>query len=253
MSLFRLPLCMLLALASFSTQAANITVAVASNFTEPMKEIVARYNEVKKDSVRVVINSSGKLYAQIHHGAPFDIFLSADQAKPAKLSKEGLAQAGSQFTYATGRLAFWSHKHDLIDKDGTAIKQHTFKKVAVANAKLAPYGLAAEQTLRSLGELENYQPLFIRGENISQTYQFVLTENADAGFVALSQIMRNGKITTGSSWVVPAQLHDPINQDAVIINRSRTKQEQQAVNAFFTFLKSEKVAALIQQFGYSAK
>ncbi|KND56800.1 Molybdenum ABC transporter, periplasmic molybdenum-binding protein ModA [Candidatus Paraburkholderia schumanniana] len=156
--------------------------------------------------------ATGQFYAQIKNGAPFEVFLAADDTTPARLDAEGATVPGSRFTYATGALALWSAKDGYVDDKGDVLKKNDFRHIAIANPKAAPYGLAGIQTLDRLGLMDRVKPKIVEGQNISQTQQFVATGNAELGFVALSQIYRNGKITGGSAWVVPASLHEPINR-----------------------------------------
>mgnify|MGYP000019315159 FL=1 len=155
--------------------------------------------------------------------------------------------ANSRFTYATGRLVLWSKQPGLVDDKGEALQKAKFERIAIANPKLAPYGAAAVEALTKLGLLQNLQPKFVQGENISQTYQFVATENAPLGFVALSQVFADGRLKEGSAWVVPARMHQPIQQDAVLLNGGK---DNPAATALLVYLRSEKTKTLIRSFGY---
>src|SRR5574337_762724 len=230
-------------------QAETVQVAVAANFTEPMKAIAADFEKGTGNQVELSFGSTGKFYAQIKNGAPFDLFLSADEATPERLDKEGSTVPGSRFTYAVGRLVLWSAKAGVVDDQGEALKKNDFKAIAVANPKLAPYGAAAIQTLTKLGLLEQVQPEIVQGENISQTYAFVASGNAELGFVALSQVYADGKIKSGSGWIVPDDLHAPIRQDAVQLARANGNQ---AAAALLAYLRSGKARAVIRSFGYGA-
>lgn len=228
------------------TYADVLHVAVASNFTIPMKQLAPAFERRTGHQLRLSFASSGKLYAQIRHGAPFQAFLSADQDKPRRLIDDGLADAGHLFTYASGSLALWSADPDLI-KDAGVIKSGAFNKIALANPRLAPYGLAARQTLEKLDLISQSRKHWVQGENIAQTYQFVLSGNAQLGFVALSQIMKENKITTGSAWIVPDELYQPVLQDAVLLSGGINNQ---AALSFFQFLRSAEAGTIIQTYGY---
>lgn len=234
-------------LVATSSQAAEVNVAVAANFTVPMRKITADFEKATGHKVVLSFGSSGKFYAQIKNGAPFQLFLSADDEKPAQLEKDGLTVVGQRFTYALGTLVLWSADPDFIDPKGVVLAMGNSSKLAIANPKLAPYGAAAVETLTKLGVLEKIQHKFVQGENITQAYQFIATGNAELGFVALSQVMKDGKIAGGSSWIVPPNLHAPIRQDAVLLTRGKGNPAAEALAAY---LKSEKVKALIRAYGY---
>jgi molybdate transport system substrate-binding protein len=225
----------------------EIQVAVAANFTAPMQQIAAAFQEETGHVVKASFGATGKLYAQIKNGAPFEVLLAADDKTPTKLVEEGAAVKDSQFTYAIGTLVLWSAKPDFVDDAGQVLKTGDFNKLAIANPKLAPYGVASIETLTALGLLDAIEPKFVMGESISQTFQFVDTGNAELGFVALSQVMEDGKIKKGSAWVVPGKFHEPIRQDAVILNNGKDKP---AAAALMDFLKGEKAQAVITSFGY---
>ncbi|WP_028995735.1 molybdate ABC transporter substrate-binding protein [Azonexus hydrophilus] len=230
--------------------AAEVQVAVAANFTAPMQQIAAEFEKETGHVAKLSFGATGKFYAQITNGAPFGLFLAADDATPAKLEQEGHAVAGSRFTYAVGTLVLWSSKPNFVDAKGEVLKSGQFNKVSIANPKTAPYGAAAVETLKKLNLLDAVQPKFVQGENISQTLQFVSTGNADLGFVALSQVFQDGKITNGSAWIVPAEMHDPILQDVVILKRG---ENNPAVSALHAYLKGDKARAIIQRFGYGIR
>ena len=236
-----------LALISHSAFASEVQVAVAANFTAPMQVIAADFEKVTGHKTQLAFGSTGKFYAQIRNGAPFEVLLAADDETPAKLEKEGLAVAGSRFTYAIGQLALWSAKPGYVDDRGEVLKKGAFEHLALANPKLAPYGAAAVGTLNRLGLLAALQPRFVQGENIAQTFQFVSTGNAELGFVALSQVMKDGKITGGSAWIVPASHHSPIRQDAVILARGK---DNSAALALMKYMKQDKARAIIKAYGY---
>lgn len=233
-----------------STHAADVRVAVAANFSQPLKSLTADFE--KESGHRLVLTSgaSGKLYAQIKNGAPFDVFLSADADTPMRLEQEGAALAGTRSTYAIGQLVLWSAQAKLVDAQGEVLKRGKFRHLALAAPQLAPYGAAAVQTLTQLGLLQTLAPRFVQGESIGQTYSFVASGNAELGFVALSQVYENGKISTGSGWVVPSALHRPLRQDAVLL---ATGQNNPAAKALLAFLKTDKTRAVIRSFGYDTE
>ncbi|GHT90295.1 molybdate-binding periplasmic protein ModA [Betaproteobacteria bacterium] len=236
-----------LTLASFSAHADEVQIAVAANFTAPMKAIAALFEQDTGHKVTASFGATGGLYTQIKNGAPFDVFLAADDSTPIKLEKEGAIIPGSRFTYAIGTLVLWSATEGYLDGQGEVLKQGKFAHLAIANPKTAPYGTAAIQTLTRLGLLENVQDKFVQGENITQTYQFISTGNAKLGFVALSQVYKDGKITSGSAWIVPGELYESIRQDAVLLSRGGSNP---AAKALVDYLKGQKAAAVIQSYGY---
>ncbi|AXS79957.1 molybdate ABC transporter substrate-binding protein [Dechloromonas sp. HYN0024] len=238
---------LLLSLLALPAWADEVQVAVAANFTAPMQQIAAQFEKDTGHKATLAFGATGKFYAQIANGAPFDIFLSADDETPARLEKEGQAVAGSRFTYAIGRLALWSAQTDKVDDKGEVLKRADIAHLALANPKTAPYGAAAIEVMQKKGLLLALQPKFVLGENISQAYQFVASGNAEIGFVALSQIWKDGKLTGGSAWIVPASLHEPIRQDAIRLNQGRDKP---AASALLTYLKSEKARVIIRSYGY---
>ena len=225
----------------------DIPVAVAANFAAPMEEIAEAFNQITGHRLKISTGASGKFYAQIRNGAPFQVFLSADQEKPEQLEKDGLAVQGTRFTYAIGKLALWSADPDKVDNKGKALESGRFNKIAIANPKTAPYGEAAIETLSALKLKTRLEPKFVMGENISQTHQFVASGNAELGFVALSQISRNNQLTGGSMWLVPEKLYSPIKQDAVLL---LTGKDSAAARQLLAFLKSDRAVRIIQSFGY---
>jgi molybdate transport system substrate-binding protein len=235
-------------LISCQVLAAEVRLAVASNFTAPMQVIAADFERATGHKVQLSFGSTGKFYAQIHNGAPFDILLAADEEVPVRLEKEGLAVPGSRFTYATGQLALWSARPGVVDDRGAVLKLGTFRHLAIANPRLAPYGAAAVETLNGLGLLAALQPRFVQGENIAQTFQFVATGNAELGLVALSQVYADGKLKSGSAWIVPSSLHRPIRQDAAVLDRGK---DNPAALALMKYLKQDKARAIIQAYGYT--
>lgn len=232
---------------SSAALADEVKVAVAANFTALMKAIAANFEKETGHKVTASFGSTGKFYSQIQNGAPFDVFLAADDQRPAKLEQEHAIVDGSRFTYATGKLVLWSAQDGYIDDKGAILKKGDFSKIALAQAKLAPYGLAAEETMKKLGLYDALLPKFVLGESIGQTYTFVSTGNAQLGFVALSQVFQDGKFKSGSGWIVPAALHNPIRQDAVILAKGK---DNKAASEFADYLKSEPVKALIRSYGY---
>lgn len=229
-------------------QAEEVSVAVAANFTAPMKAIVAEFENDTGHKAVLSFGGTGKFYAQIKNGAPFQVFLAADDTTPAKLEEEGLAVTGSRFTYAVGTLVLWSASEGIVDADGEVLNNNRFRKIAVANPKLAPYGKAALEVLTNLGLKDALEPRFVFGENIAQTYQFVSTRNAELGFVALSQVLKDGRIASGSGWIVPDTLHEPIRQEAVVLANGKGNA---AAEALMQYLRGDKAAAIIRTFGYA--
>lgn len=232
---------------SAASHAGDVMVAVAANFTAPMNAIAAEFSRDTGHRALLSFGSSGKFYAQIRNGAPFQMFLSADDEKPAKLEQEGMTVPGSRFTYAVGTLVLWSARPGFVDDKGAVLKGGQFDRLALANPRLAPYGGAAVETMTALGIQSVLEPKFVQGENIAQTWQFVSTGNAQLGFVALSQVMKEGRITSGSAWVVPGRLHTPIRQDAVILAAGKGNV---AAESLAKYLKGDKAKAIIRSFGY---
>jgi molybdate transport system substrate-binding protein len=235
-----------LVLAVLPAQAEDISVAVAANFTVPMKLIAAEFEKDSGHKVVASFGSTGKFYAQIKNGAPFEILLSADDETPAKLVKEAVGQTGTQFTYAIGKLVLWSAKPGLVDGAGAVLKKGDFAHLSLAEPKLARYGSAGVETMKALGAFEAIAPKIVTAENITQAYQFIRSGNAELGFVALSQVLKDGKIE-GSSWLVPAHLYTQIRQDAVVLEPGKGRA---AVDALMKFLKGDKAKAIIKSFGY---
>ncbi|MBU1690166.1 MAG: molybdate ABC transporter substrate-binding protein [Gammaproteobacteria bacterium] len=225
----------------------EVHVAVASNFAAPMAKIAAEFARDTGNKALVSSGGTGKLYAQIKNGAPFEIFLSADEETPAKLEKEGLGVAGSRFPYAFGRLALWSPKSDYVDPQGNIVKHGKFRHLAIASPKLAPYGRAAQEVLEKQGVWQSLQPRLVFGENIAQTHQFVSSGNAELGFVALSQIRQDSAEYQGSYWLVPQAMYTPIRQDAILLARGKGKT---AAEQLLKFLKSDKATTIIKRYGY---
>lgn len=230
-----------------AVHAEEVHVAVAANFTAPMKVIAADFEKATGHKIVATFGATGKFYAQIQNGAPFDVFLAADDETPAKLEKENAIIAGSRFTYATGKLVLWSAKPDYVDAKGDILKKNSFTHIALATPKLAPYGLAAEETMKKLNVYDSLQDKFVQGESIGQTFTFVSTGNAELGFVALSQVYEGGKIKSGSAWIVPENLHQPIRQDAVVLSKAK---DNKAATEFTKYLQSEPVKTIIRSYGY---
>lgn len=236
--------------ATLSVQADEVQVAVAANFTGPMQVISALFERDTGHKASLAFGATGKFYAQITNGAPFEILLSADDETPAKLVKEGYGVAGTPFTYAIGKLVLWSADPKLVDAKGAILKKGSFKHLSLANPKAAPYGAAGMQVMTKLGVADSIKPLIVQGENISQTHQFISTGAAELGFVAYSQVIKNGQIGSGSGWIVPSNLYDPIRQDAVILAKGKDKP---AAIALMNYLKGEKAQAVIKSFGYELR
>ena len=235
---------LLLALTSFQVNADPAKVAVASNFTQTIKALADAFKADTGEEVQLVFGSTGKLYAQIQHGAPFDAFFAADTERPQLLEQENRIQPDSRFTYARGKLALWSHDPDLVDANGAVLKTNNFRHLAIANPKLAPYGLAAQQTLTANGQWQTLQAKIVQGENIGQTFQFINSGNAELGFVALSQLQQLDSTDAGSVWIVPSELYDAIDQQAVQLTDNAVASD------FLTFVKSPAAQKLIRSYGY---
>jgi len=238
---------MLAALAMGSAFADEVQVAVAANFTAPIQAIAKDFEQDTGHKLAASFGATGQFYTQIKNGAPFEVFLSADDTTPARLEQEGDSVKGSRFTYAIGTLALWSAREGYVDDKGEVLKGNSFEHLSIANPKAAPYGLAATQVLAKLGLTDATKPKIVEGQSITQAYQFVSTGNAELGFVALSQVFKDGKLTSGSAWIVPANLHEPIKQDAVILNKGK---DNPAAKALIEYLKGPKAAAVIKSFGY---
>ncbi|MEZ1314672.1 molybdate ABC transporter substrate-binding protein [Pseudomonas fluorescens] len=225
----------------------EVQVAVAANFTAPIQALAADFEKDTGHKLVTSFGATGQFYTQIKNGAPFEVFLSADDTTPAKLETEGDTVKGSRFTYAVGTLALWSAKEGYVDAQGKVLADNQYQHLSIANPKTAPYGLAATQVLAKEGLTDKVKDKLVEGQNITQAFQFVSTGNAELGFVALSQIYKDGKVTSGSAWIVPSSLHDPIKQDAVILNKGK---DNPAAKALVDYLKSPKAAAVIKSYGY---
>lgn len=227
--------------------AADVQVAVAANFTEPAKEIAAAFAAKTGDHAVLSFGSSGQFYTQIAHGAPYEVFLSADADRPAQAEREGLAVPGSRFTYAIGRLVLFSRTAGLVDDRGAVLGSDRFEKLAIADPATAPYGAAAVQTLQHLGLYDRLKGRLVMGTSITQAYQFVQTGAAELGFVALSQVIQE---PGGSRWLVPETDHAPIDQQAVLL---KTGASDPAAKAFLAFLKGPEARRIIERFGYATR
>ncbi|WP_419320914.1 molybdate ABC transporter substrate-binding protein [Caulobacter sp. ErkDOM-E] len=231
-------------LAGGAAMADETRVAVAANFTEPAKAIAARFEASTGHRAILSFGSSGQFYNQIANGAPFEVFLSADAERPTRAEAEGLAMAGTRFTYATGRLVLWSRTPGLVDAKGAVLAKGGFEKLAIADPKSAPYGQAAIETLTRLKLQDTLKPRIVTGSSITQTYQYVQTGAAELGFVALSQVVNE---PGGSRWLVPPANHTPIDQQAVLL---KTGSGNPAARAFLQFLKGSEAKAIIRRYGY---
>jgi molybdate transport system substrate-binding protein len=241
------------AVACSTAKAEEVTVAVAANFTAPMQKIAQAFEQDTGHKALLAFGATGKFYAQIKNGAPFAVLLSADDETPARLEKEGVAIAGTRFTYAIGRLALWSKNPLLVDDKGqvllsNATDKNSFKKIAIADPKLAPYGAAAIEVLGRMDALAKLTPKLVQGDSIGQAFQFVMTENAELGFVALSQISIDGRITQGSAWVVPQNLYTPLKQEAVLLPLGKNNA---AALALMKYMRTDRAQAIIRAYGYT--
>lgn len=241
-------LAMLVLLApGFAARAAEVQVAVAANFTAPMQRIAAEFERDTGHKALLAFGATGKFYAQIRNGAPFELLLAADATTPARLEQDGATVPGSRFTYATGRLVLWSPQAGVVDERGEVLRRGAFSHLAVASAKTAPYGAAAMAVLQRLGLAEALAGKLVTGENIAQTYQFVASGNAQLGFVAMSQVWADGRLSGGSAWLVPAELHQPLRQEAVILAAGR---DRPAAHALAEYLRGATARAIIKSYGY---
>jgi molybdate transport system substrate-binding protein len=223
-------------------------IAVAANFADSAERLAPAFERKTGHRVVITTGATGKLYTQIKAGAPFQVLLSADAEIPARLESENAAVSGTRFTYAVGRLALWSSNPDQIPADGAeALEKGDFRHLAIANPALAPYGVAAQQTLDALGLTQTLSPKLVMGENIGQTFSMVATGNAELGFVALSAVQSPAKSADGSLWVVPQHMYHPIKQDAVLLTAGK---DNAAARAFLDFLKSTEAHTIIESYGY---
>jgi len=247
MKLWKLILPFFWVLFGSTVHAAEIQVAVAANFTKPMEVIATEFEKNTGNKVVLAFGTVGKFYSQIKNGAPFEVLVSADDETPIRLENDGFALAGSRFTYAIGKLVLYSLDTGLVDGKGDVLKQARFRHLAVANPKLAVYGAAAVEAMNKMGVYNALEQKIVLGENITQTYQFVASGNADLGFVALSQVYKDDKFSPGSYWIVPTDLYPTIRQDAVLLKKGEMNP---AASALLDYLKSEPAKAVIRTFGY---
>ena len=236
-----------------NAKAEEVTVAVAANFTAPMQKIAQAFEQDTGHKAKLVFGSTGKFYAQIKNGAPFAVLLSADVETPARLEQEGAVVAGTRFTYAVGRLALWSKNPALVDNKGQVLLSKTtdknsFKKLTIADPKLAPYGAAAIEVIEGMGASAKVMTKLVQGDSIGQAFQFVMTENAELGFVAYSQISTDGRITQGSAWVVPQNLYTPLRQDAALLSLGK---DNAAALALIKYMRTDRAKTIIRTYGYT--
>lgn len=240
-------LALLFAGAAAPALAEDTQVAVAANFTEPAKEIAQAFAAATGHKAILSFGASGQFYAQMAHGAPYEVFLSADADRPKKAEQDGLGVPGTRFTYAVGRLVLFSKTPGLVDPSGAVLKTGKFNKLAIADPAAAPYGAAAIQTLKRLGVYDAVKPKIVQGSSITQAYQFAATGAAELGFVALSQVINE---PGGSRWLVPAADHASIDQQAILLFSG---QKNPAAKAFLAFLKGPQATAIIKRYGYEVR
>jgi len=232
---------------SASVLAEDVQVAVAANFSAPLQAIARAFEQDSGHRLVAAFGASGQLYAQILHGAPYEVLLSADASTPAKLESAGAGVPGSRFTYAIGSLVLWSAQEGYVDANGEVLERNQFQHLAIANPKAAPYGLAARQVLDRLGLSEALAGKLVEGQSITQALQFVSTGNAELGFVALSQVFKDGRLGSGSAWVVPETLYAPIRQDALLLKQG---EDNPAARALLEYLQGPQAAEIITSYGY---
>jgi molybdate transport system substrate-binding protein len=230
-------------------EAAEVKLAVAANFIGANREIAPLFEAATGHTTRISYGSTGKLYSQIEHGAPFELFMAADTQRPIKTEEEGLAVPGTRFIYAKGKLVLWSIKPKLFDDPELFLAQGNFDHLALANPKTAPYGLAAQQVMRQLGLLKTLRPKLVQGDTIAQTFQFTATGNAQAGFVALAQI-KAWQGEAGTLWLIPPHYYAPIDQAAVLLKKG---EDNPAALAYLDFLKSDAAREVIERYGYGVE
>ena len=228
-------------------RAAEVSVAVAANFAEPAEAIGAAFHRASGHTVQLSVGPTGGLYAQISHGAPYEVFLSADADRPKRAEAEGFAVPGTRLTYAVGRLVLYSRTPGLVDAKGEVLRRGRFEKLAIADPASAPYGAAALETLKQLGLEEALRPKIVKGASIGQAFEFASTGAAELGFVAQSQV---ANIKAGSRWIVPETLHSPILQDAVLL---KPGAGDPAARAFMAFLRSPAAVTIIRRYGYEVR
>ena len=237
-----------LLLSSGTATAESALVAVATNFAEAAELLVEEFEEISGHDIEISTGATGKLYAQIMNGAPYDVLLAADQERPMRLEVSGDAVAGTRFVYATGTLCLWSADPALIGADGAEVlRRGQFRSIAIANPDLAPYGAAAKETLQALGLWDELQSKIVSGENIGQAYALVATGNAELGFVALASVVSERNGIKGSRWEVPPAMHSPVRQDAVLLKHGSGNS---AATAFLEYLRSDAARTQIAALGY---
>jgi molybdate transport system substrate-binding protein len=246
-SLFNVFATVACAAVSMPATADEVLVAVAANFAGPLAKIGEGFTAASGHTLKVSSGATGKFYTQIVAGAPFEVLLSADDETPKRLAAEGHAVAGSNFTYAIGKLALWSAQPGYVDDQGAVLATGKFAHLAIANPSVAPYGRAAMEVLKARGLVDSVTPKLVTAESIAQAHQFVATGNAELGFVALSQVAVPGKPVTGSYWLVPASLHGEIRQDAVLLKPGKKRA---AAAALLAYLKTSPAKSVIEAYGY---
>lgn len=230
-----------------AAHADTVHVAVASNFASALEAISKSFETKTGHQVVISSGATGKFYAQIKSGAPFEVFLSADTTTPQKLEEEGYVVRDSRFTYAIGRLVLWSSQPHYVDREGAVLKVGHFAHLSMANPKTAPYGLAALEILKKQGLEATLAPKLVQGENIAQAHQFVVSGNAQLGFVALSQVYKDGQLTSGSAWFIPDDAYSPIRQDAALLQKGN---QNSAARALLIYLKSPEAIEIMTSLGY---
>ncbi|GGB18076.1 molybdate ABC transporter substrate-binding protein [Agarivorans gilvus] len=233
---------------SFSCAADTVQVAVAANFYQPLQQIAQLFEQDTQHKMQISVGSTGKLYAQIINGAPFEVFFAADQARPSLLVKQQLALAESQRSYAQGQLVLWSPNASLVDQQGKVLSSNTFRHLGICNPKTAPYGAAAVEALEQLGLYSKVQNKLVEGQSVAQTFQQISSGAVELGFVALSQVLVDGEISQGAAWLVPGQLYSPIKQDVVLLTKGK---DNPAALALMAYLQTDSTQELIRAAGYS--
>ncbi|WP_413699040.1 molybdate ABC transporter substrate-binding protein [Psychromonas sp. KJ10-10] len=249
-SLFTFIYVILLLTNSTFSFAGDINVAVAGNFFKPLKVLISKFELQTGHRVLVSVGSTGKLYAQISNGAPFDLFLATDQTRPSKLIEQKLAVKNSQFTYAKGKLVLWSSENNLIDSQGDRLLSSDLIHLAIANPDIAPYGEQAVQVLKNLNIYQKLSNKLVLGQNVGQVFQYVSSGNIKQGIIPLSQVTMDGKINSGSAWIIPSSLYHPIQQDAVLLNKGK---KNPIAESFLNYLKTPEALQIISSFGYEVE
>jgi len=227
--------------------ASDVKVAVAANFTDTAKELAAAFQKKTGNTVTMSFGSSGNFLSQIEQGAPFEVFLSADGERPVRLEAEGLGVKGTRFVYAYGRLVLWSATPGFVDSKGAVLARGQFQHLSIADPAAAPYGVAAVETMKTLGVYDKLQPKIVKGTSIAQAYAFVESGSAELGFVALSQV---SKLSRGSIWYVPKADYTPIDQQAILL---KPGENDPAARAYLDFLKSPEAVKIIKSYGYDVR